>query len=326
VMRESTEGKWINRIEELWIRIDDRNKAVGDSTRELFRAVAAKVTSAFNRIVGTKIISLRMVGLSGSLSFTSVFLFFGLFFALLSYFVIAYSDKIRQVSPAADKLEHSVPLLILAGLFFFAIGLLCAALAILPIVFKSRIWVWLSCFPTILFLSLFLRSVYRHLAGAGQFGIVAALALSLASDIILLVIVRESLKWALAITTIPKVAATIAIQLVLLSITVLTPAFISIHQAKAEAHGALAVTMLMLFLFNVPTALASAALVSSLVVVLLHRITWPFLSQWTYVLVRKDVLEKRKTVRTIAGFLIVYGLSGLPALSLVLKIFEKFNK
>jgi hypothetical protein len=38
------------------------------------------------------------------------------------------------------------------------------------------------------------------------------------------------------------------------------------------------------------------------------------------------VLEKRKTVRTIAGFLIVYGLSGLPALSLVLKIFEKFNK
>lgn len=75
VMRETTEGKWVNRIEELWVRIDDRSKVSGSKTKLVFSAVATKVTKILDQVFGVRIISPRVVGVSGSLSFASLFLF-----------------------------------------------------------------------------------------------------------------------------------------------------------------------------------------------------------------------------------------------------------
>jgi hypothetical protein len=322
-MRESTEGKWVNRIEELWIRIDDRNKAVGDTTRALFNAVAEKVTKAFNRIVGTRIISPRLVGISGSLSFTSLFLFFGLFFELLSYILVAYADLLKRSTPSADRLEHTVPVFILYGIVFLVVSLFCATFAILPIVFKSPLWAWLSCSPTILVIFLYLRLVYMHLASGNRLVLIEAFTMSLASDILLLMIIRQSLKWMLACVTLLRVTITMAIQLLLISIVIILPIAFIVKLAVANPKSNLVTTMLILGLFNIPTALASAAFVVLLFIVLLHRITWPLLSQWTYVLTRKDVLEKRKLLRTVAISLIMFGLSGIPRMAFVMKVVEK---
>jgi hypothetical protein len=325
-MRESTEGKWVNRIEELWVRIDDRNKAVGDTTKALFGAVAEKVTKALNRIVGAKIISLRLVGISGSLSFASLLFFIGFFFELASYFLVTYSDKLKQVTPNADKMESALPLFIVAGIVSLIVSLLFVASAILPIVFKSSIWSWVSCIPTTLYLLIFFRMVYLHLADAKQFGFASAVAMSLASDILLLIIVRESLKWMMARTTLLRATATITIH----SILMWTLFFLPFHFAQsggvARAKSTLGMTFGLLGFFNIPTGLASAAFVCLLLMVLLHRLAWPFLSQWTYVLTRKDVLEKRKIARGIAILLIGFGLSGLPRSPLVLKVIETLFK
>jgi hypothetical protein len=69
-----------------------------------------------------------------------------------------------------------------------------------------------------------------------------------------------------------------------------------------------------------------ASFVLALLIVLIHRVTWPLLSTWTYVLTRKEVLEKRKTVRWVAITLVIYGLSGIPKLAFILRLIHEFNK
>src|ERR1039457_6270835 len=143
VMKESTEGLWVNRIAELWIRIDDRNKAIGDTTKTLFRVLAENVASLFNRIVGNKMISIRVVGISGSLSFASLFCFFGLFFEIASYVILTHSDTLERLSSSGSKLVHETPVLILGGILFLLVSGFCLALGLLPVLLKSSIWGWL---------------------------------------------------------------------------------------------------------------------------------------------------------------------------------------
>jgi hypothetical protein len=67
-------------------------------------------------------------------------------------------------------------------------------------------------------------------------------------------------------------------------------------------------TLFVLAIFNLPTAIASTAFSLSLFVVLAHRLIWPFLSKLTYILIRNEVLEKRKTVRWMGFAFIAYSL------------------
>jgi len=322
VMRESTEGKWVNRIEELWIRIDERNKAVGETTKSLFNAVAEKVSRTFNRIVGTKIFSLRLVGISGSLSFTTAFFIFGAFFELIAYFAVEYADLIKRTSPHAANLQRAVPLLIVVGVVSFLFCGFCAMLAILPIVFKSRLWAWISCSPTTLVLLLFFRLVYLHKMNGGQLILLLALALSLTSDILLLIIVRLTLRWMLANITLRRTTITILIQVLLFVLVFALPLSVLFDHAFIASKSNLAMGMLMLAIFNIPTAIACMTFLFLLLLVLLHRVTWPLLSQLTYILTRNDVLEKRGLTRAISLGLIGYGLSGVPGMSFLLRILQ----
>jgi hypothetical protein len=324
VMRESTEGKWVNRIEEMWIRIDDRNKAVGETTKSLFNVVAGKVSRTFNRIVGTKIFSARLVGISGSLSFATAFFIYGAFFELMAYFVVAYADLIKRMVSNAATLQHAVPLFIVAGIVLFLFCGFCAMLAILPIAFKSPIWAWISCAPTILGFLLFVWLVFLHKMNGSHLTLLLAPVLSLSSDILLLIIIRQSLRWMLASTTLRRMTITIVIQLVQFAIVFLIPLRILYTNALTNPKSDIPVGMLILVVFNIPTAIASTAFLSLLLLVLLHRVTWPLLSQLTYILTRNEVLEKRGLVRTIAVGLMVYGLSGIP--SFILRAIEFFNK
>jgi hypothetical protein len=188
VMTESTEGIWINRLEELWIQVDERNKSVGETTRALFSTVADKVSRVFNRIFGVRLISLRAIGTSGSLSFACFFITLGIGILFLYYLVSKYS---LVVDPRLQKQE---PLLIVGGSFGIGLGLLCLTLAFLPMVLKSPFWVWLSCVPTGFWLYLTFRLIRMHLMNGVQFGLSAALASSFASDVFIIILIRQSLR------------------------------------------------------------------------------------------------------------------------------------
>ncbi len=325
VMRESTEGKWVNRIEEFWVRIDDRGKAVGENTRSLFSALAQKVTKTFNRIVGVRIISIRLVGISGSLSFASALFFYGVFFELLAYAVRAY-HLLWKPTPSVPSPQGAVSLFVASGMVLFLMFGVCILLALLPIFLRSSIWAWISCSPTLLAVFGFFRLLYLHRINGANLTLFSVLVASLASDIVLLMIIRLSLKWMLADVTLLRMIGATLIQLLLFVVVFFLPMKIVIFQSLLRPSGNLAVGLFMLVLFNIPTALASVSFLFSLLFVLLHRVTWPLLSQLAYILTRNDVLEKRKAVRTIAGCLIAYGLSGMPGMAFLLRIVQLFNK
>jgi hypothetical protein len=310
VMKESTEGKWVNRLEELWIQIDEHSKTVGETTRALFGKLARKITSLFSLIFGRRMISVRVIGISSSLSFASFLFFCGLCIEIVVWLVMKYTPASNRLDASFLNLEHQAPLLVLTGIVFLLTAGLCVILAILTIRFKSPIWAWISCLPAAFWLYGTYRMLQSHLAYDNQFGICMALGISIASDLLLLIIVRQSLMWLSVLISIPRMIAMIAMQGIVLFLIFFIPYQLPIVWRPEMAKNSTGVSLFILAIFNIPTVFASIAFGISLFVVLLHRISWPLLSQWTYVLTRNDVLQKRKAIRAIGCALLVFGLSG----------------
>jgi hypothetical protein len=198
VMRESTEGVWTNRIEELWIRVDDH--ASPDRTKALFNIVADRVARTFTRIVGKKVFSPRIVGVSGSLSLACVSFVYGAFFQFLAWLVIVGSDSIKRHVNANDAavMMNAVPTFIVLGFQLFGIAAVFGFIALLPVITISPIWAWVSCIPTMLVLLGFGRVAYLRQLTAQEMTLFAALVVSLVSDVLLIIVIRQSLRWMLA--------------------------------------------------------------------------------------------------------------------------------
>jgi hypothetical protein len=326
IMRESTEGKWTNRIEDLWVRLDDRHKVVGETTKALVLAIAQKVTGAFDRIVGPGIVSARLVGISGSLSFTSLFLLFGVAFGFFTYIVNTGAESLKRTAPDPGFVQRAPILFIVAAVLFLILSLICLVFALVPILFNRRFFGWFSCMPTATFLYLIIRAIARGAASGPDLILLAALISGLASDIALVVIVRQSLRWLVERTTIPRIVGAVVAQVALTITLIYLPFQIIVAGGPAKAKSVFAVGMFMLCAFNIPTALASVSFVFLLFVVVLHRLTWPLLSRLTYILTRRDLLEKRRTIRTISVALILFALRGLTGASIIVRMIETLNK
>src|SRR4051794_22204896 len=76
-MYEDEEGKWQNRIEQLWIGINDLERTMGSRTAAIFNRVAAIVTRTIDRVVGKKLLSFQLIGVSTCFSFAALFLYAG---------------------------------------------------------------------------------------------------------------------------------------------------------------------------------------------------------------------------------------------------------
>ena len=98
-------------------------------------------------------------------------------------------------------------------------------------------------------------------------------------------------------------------QLLSLFLVFVIPYGLPIMWHPEMARSSVGQILFVLALFNIPTVVASLAFGFSLSVVLLHRLVWPLLSEFTYVLTRNEVLEKRKTVRWIGCACIAYAVS-----------------
>ncbi len=143
------------------------DKAVGENTRSLFSALAQRITGAFNRIVGVKIVSpassespdrSRSPALSSSMEYFSGSLH------TLSTLIRCYgSNPLFVPSP-----QSAVSLFLTTGMVLFLMSGACVLLALLPIFFRSSFWAWVSCFPTCSWSRLeFLRLLYlQRLNGA----------------------------------------------------------------------------------------------------------------------------------------------------------------
>jgi hypothetical protein len=152
-----------------------------------------------------------------------------------------------------------------------------------------------------------------------------ALLASVASDILLLIITRQSLRWLLFRTTLLRMTITFIIHLLIIFLVFVLPSLALLARGIDLFKGAFGAGVAMFALFNIPTAIAASSFVLLLLIVLLHRVTWPLFSRLAYVLTRNNVLNKRNALRYFAWLLIIYGLAE-PKLGFILKAVENLHK
>ena len=280
-LREGEEGRLQNRIEKLWVTIDDRS-SVG-RTSALFSNVAKIVTRGFNRLFGRRLISFQFIGVSTCCSFATLCLFVVLAVVLM---------KREFFGPLPPDLSKMLPFL---EHTFLIVGVIFSLLAVLPSTLPSRWAIALSMIPAVFFGATFLYMTKAHLWTPKRWSVLGGLLLSLLSDILLLVLVRFTVRWVSAKTSVWRIAVTLLLQAGIIYFLVFVP--FSIPQALPFEDFRQSTTLMTLSEMgglNIFTGIASSVFLLTLIFVLLHRITWPILSRLFYPLARYEVVRNPK--------------------------------
>jgi len=303
-MYEDEEGKWQNRIEKLWVAINDREKLAGGSQASaFFNKVADVATRGFNRVLGRRLFSFQLIGVSTSYSYAALFLGF-------SFGAMILTRPSRLVSPLPDAAAIS-----LVTHFVLILGMICLSLAVLPALVRSRWTVALSLLPLGVNLLGFIRLTMRHRPIYTEVLTIVALTVSLLSDVLLLALIRLTIRRVSAKPSVSRIGIAVLIQVGIILFFVVTP------WETAGLLGARPATQLLVGVaaFNVFTGLASSAFLLILLFVLLHKAIWPVLGKLFYALARHEVIRNRKIMASVGTgcFVFAWPLMSKPLVSVL---------
>ena len=93
-MFPSEEGQLQNRVENLWISVDDKQKTMVSRAMALSSRIAAYVTRIYNRILGERLISIQMIGVSSASSLAAFFIFSALLLYTLLYLSLSQNASV----------------------------------------------------------------------------------------------------------------------------------------------------------------------------------------------------------------------------------------
>jgi hypothetical protein len=254
-MFPNEEGQLQNRIENLWVAIDDmQQSAVGRATA-LFNRIASYVTRVYNRILGVRLISVQMVGVSSASSLAGFFL--GTVFVSLALLNILLSNHIT-VNPRFNSG------LLLISLLSLALGCFALVFAVLPSLIRNWFGRALSLLPLLLFMCGMSMPIIRAHVGLNptQLIVLAGLVIGIASDILVLAAVRYFVRLISTSLRLKEIIIAVLVQvgaLLLLSVVpfeLATP-LLAVHQDSLVAKFLLSSLMFNLFtVFGVAAFLA----------------------------------------------------------------------
>jgi hypothetical protein len=304
-LHEDEEGKLQDRIEEFWSSVYDRQKLTGGRSTALFNKVAGAVTHVFDRILGPKLVSVQMIGVSSSCAFACLFSIVGLIFTFLLH-------RLR----ASPSLPTNLPVNIGAGLFLasafcLVLGLVLFVIAALPSVSPSRFTRIMSVLPALIFIFSLIQLVRRHLPFHENLGLLAALLISTLSDIGLLILVRQLIRWISEEVRPLKICVAILAQIVTVVLVVWAPIEISGHLAVRYGWKLFPELLGAIGVFNVFTAIAASAFMLTLLVVLLHRMFWPIIERLLYPMARYRIVRNHKAMATLGAACVVVAFPSL---------------
>src|SRR6266403_3251087 len=308
-MYEDEEGKWQNRIDNLWIGIHDRERTAGSKTSALFNRVSIVVNRLFDRIFGPRLFSLRAVGASTCYSLAGL-----CFSGFVAFGILLWiNDPLND--PLPEGLLNWGPLL---ESITFVGGSILLTLALLPSYFTSRWFVRLSLFPVFFFwaiglpLELILGPLGPHgLHKHRQLAASAALLASFLSDVFLVALVRFSIRWIAVKTTAFRIALAVFLQAGVIMLLLFIPFGIGttlVHEWPSSNLGAVG----MFALLNVFTGLIACTFLFVLLFVLLHKVLWPVLSRLSYPLSRYQIIRNHNVLTGIVTICYVFAFPVLP--------------
>lgn len=305
-MYEDEEGRWQNRIEKLWVAIDDKAKTTGSRTSALFNKVSIVVTQGFDKIFGPRLFSFRFVGISTSYSFAGFCLSGFLLFAILLRINPLLDDPLPGELLASGPLVERV---FLIGGFIFLL------FALLPSFAPSRLFVFVSLVPAFFWtiglpLQLLLStSSHKHKALA----IYAALIVSFLSDVFLIALVRFTIRWVSIRTSVSRIAVAALLQAGVFILVLLVPLDIGISLIGTIGPRPELMALVCVAFFNVFTGLTSCMFLIALLFVLLHKIVWPILSRSVYPLARHHLIRSRTVMGALGTGCIIFAFPQMPA-------------
>jgi len=292
-------GKIIDILDRWW----DRTKKIGQakiSRQAIFlREIARLAATFFDRLLGTKLLSLRCVGVTSSFS--------------------AASLLVSSLWPDPD----------LESIGIIAIFLI---LGLLPLLISKPIWIrawFVLTFAAALFWAFFLYFLTTFHVWTPQshytaksvpvavFFVLIVVLLSFASDVAFIAFTRWLLAW-----TILRADATAILTVLLINVTL---AFgltgVPLILARTVNDRDTSTLLDLIGSTNIIDAIASGIWILFAIIILVHRLFWPVLSRTLYGLKSLGVLKWRKTLAIVG--LILRGMSNEKAEKIISKVIDK---
>ena len=179
------EGKLQDRIESLWVVIDDKQKSEVGRATALFNRIASYVTRIYNCILGRRLFSLQMVGISSAPSIGGFFIFAAILLLILLYL------SLSQHSPVTPKFNAA---LFIVGIVCLILGSFFIVFAALPLLIRNWFGRAISLLPLLIFVYGMGLISLRHQSTSTQLTVIAGLFIGIASDIAVLAAVRVSVR------------------------------------------------------------------------------------------------------------------------------------
>lgn len=299
-LHEDQEGKLQDRVAQLWSAIDDRQKVTHSRATAIFNKVAVAVTHAFDRVFGPRLLSVQLIGVSSSLAFAGLFLAIGSLFSFFLHVLGRLPSIPTNLSPSTlTSLSFVRSFCLIVGFMLFVIGLL-------PSIMPSRFSRTVSLFPVSILTAGLIQLIRFHRPIHGQLAELAALILSILSDIFVLVLVRGSIRWISKSVHPLRIGLVIFAQLTTVVFIVWAPIEISGRVAVRYGWKLLPQFLVGIGVFNVFTAIAACSFAIILLAVLLHRMFWPAIESLIYPLARYEVVRNHKAMAGLGAICMTF--------------------
>jgi hypothetical protein len=304
-MYEDEEGKWQDRIERLSAAINARARLTGTSkTSAFFDKIAAIATRGFNRVFGPRLFSFQLVGVSSSYSFAGLFLGLGFWFMILFR-----PSRLATPLPEPGAVSGMEYICLIGGTIFLLLGTL-------PALAPSRWSVALSLLPFLLLTAGLIKATLLGGPLRSLPAMFAAAVVSLLSDVILLALIRLTVRRISTKPSIPRIGLAVLVQVGVIVVLVIVPfqtaGLLMVRFGQRTELEAL----FCLGIFNGFTGLASSVFLLMLFFVMLHRAVWPVLGRPLYSLARHQVIRKPKIMASVGTACFVFA---FPAMSSAIK-------
>lgn len=285
LMYEDEEGRWQNRIEALWVAIDDRQRIVGSKTQALFDRVAEVVVSIYDRLFGPKILSWQFLGVSSSYSFAAL-----LFGGTMIYSHYLHIDLAYNIG-------------IIVGIF----SLICA---IIPSLVPYRPAIVLSLLPlTINLSSVIITYLFTHRFMGLNWELTIV---GVVSSAIVLFLIRYTIRRVSERATPFRIATAIMMQLLTMGLLVYGP--VLVYGADVRKPYATVPLMLDIIAVNLFTAVGASLFLLVLFAVLIHRVVWPILARLVYPLARYQLFRNKAKMASLGTACLIFALPAMPSM------------
>jgi hypothetical protein len=311
-LTENEEGELQNRLEVLWIRVDDLSKTAMTKEAALVQQASKMLSTALDRLFGARLLSWNAIATSVGFSIASLY--------LCLYF--SAGPRFHHSGLAFFLFIASIVIAIAPGRWRYA-SFVWIFVAYIE-VFIQEVWDWDEYSEKYSSSGLFLWDYVRNPYIARSkipyviFGTVVG---GVVSDLLIIILLRWLLSKASELRSTWKLIGFVLLESCM-GLIIVTPLLLPYRLYSAENNVFRTVSILALAMAgsNVITASACLLIVVLLALALLHRATWRVLSRPIYAAQRHGLVSHPGFLAKVSGICLLFAWPHNPVMAFLAKL------